>query len=410
MSDRASRRDFIRRAALGAAAPYLATTRLFAAAGAPAPSDQVRMGHIGIGGMGGGHLGGYCQNDRYPTVAVCDVDANHRTRAAERCKFRTVGVYNDFRELLDRPDIDAVVIATPDHWHALTSIYACEAGKDVYCEKPLSLTVREGRAMVRAARRYGRVFQVGSQQRSGGEFRKAVELVRNGRIGRVHTVLVGVWGPSHECYLPPAPVPEGLDWDLWLGPAPWRHFSHGIHPGAFRSYRDYSGGTNTDWGAHHMDIAQWGLGKDESGPTEIQFIEGQNTIEYRYPEGTVVRMGAVPANGIRFIGTEGVVEVNRGYFRTWPEAIGQETLGPGCELFRAPNGHAGNWHDCMKSRQRPCADVEIGHRSITACHLGNISYWLGGRKLRWDPVKEQILDDPEAAQWVSRPMRAPWHL
>jgi len=413
MREEVSRRGFVKKAAAGLGAsllwPHLTTTRVVAGPGKPTPSGEIRMGHIGVGGMGGGHLGGYCQNDRYPSVAICEVDANRGAGAAKRCK-RKVDVYADFRKLTDREDIDAVIVATPDHWHALTTIYALQSGKDVYCEKPLSLTVVQGRKMVEAARRYGRVFQVGSQQRSGGEFRKAVELVRSGRIGRVHTVYVGVWGPSHECYSRPEPCPPHLDWNMWLGPAPWRAYSGGIHPYSWRRYRDYSGGTNTDWGAHHMDIAQWGLGKDESGPIEIQYSREEHCFVCRHEEGTIVKMGHVPARGIRFIGTEGIVEVNRGYFRAWPEEVGRDERGPGDELFRAPGGHKGHWHICMQTRERPCADVEIGHRSITVCHLGNISYWLGGRKIHWNPKKEEVIGDDEVSGWLDRPMRAPWHL
>jgi len=410
MAEQESRRGFIQRAVAGAAAwPLLTATRVVAAPGRPTPSGEVRMGHIGVGGMGGGHFGGYCRNDRYPSVAICDVDERFRASRGKQCK-RKADLYVDFRRLCDREDIDAVIIATPDHWHALPAIYAMQSGKDVYCEKPLSLTVRQGRAMVNAARRYGRVFQVGSQQRSSGEFRKAVQLVRAGRIGKVHSVYVNVGGPSHEWYLPAEPVPDWMDWNMWLGPAPFRPYNRRCHPGSWRGCRDYSGGGCTDWGAHHMDIALWGIGKEHSGPIEVQYNVQTRRFVHTHDNGVVIEMQNVPANGVKFFGAEGIIEVNRGHFRTWPEEIGRDDLGPGDEPFPRSRGHHGDWHHCVVTRERPVADVEIGHRTITACHLGNISYWLGGRKLHWDPEKEEIIGDPEAAKWLDRPMRAPWKI
>ena len=239
--------------------------------------------------------------------------------------------YNEFERLLARDDIDAVLIAVPDHWHAIVAIAACKDGKDVYCEKPLSLTIREAEEMVRVARRYGTVFQTGSQQRSESNFRYACELVRNGRIGKLQKVNVGIGPPSTEKLFPAEPVREGLDWDRWLGPAPWNPYNaercSGDYSGGWRLVRDYSGGMSTDWGAHHYDIAQWGMGMDGSGPVEIippkrQYAEG---IRFRYANGVIMERGG--ANGILFTGTDGKVEVNRGYFQTWPEEIGKEPIG-----------------------------------------------------------------------------------
>jgi len=407
-----SRREVLGRAAgalgAGLVGPLLTTTRVVAAPGQPTPSGQVRMGHIGVGGMGGGHFGGYCRSDSHPSVAVCDVDDRTVEARVKACKAKADG-YTDFRRLCDRTDIDAVVVATPDHWHALTTIYAMQSGKDVYCEKPLSLTVRQGRAMVNAARRYGRVFQVGSQQRSSREFRRAVELCRSGRIGTISKVYVNVGGPSREEYRPSEPVPDWMHWDMWLGPAPWRPYNAHYHPFRWRSCRDYSGGGCTDWGAHHMDIALWGIGREHSGPLTVQYNTKTRRFEHTHP-GVLIEMQSVPCNGIKFFGTEGIVEVNRGHFRTWPEAIDHDVLGPGDEPFPRSRGHRGDWLHSLETREKPVADVEIGHRTISACHLGNISYWLGGRKLRWDPEKEQIIGDAEAAGWLDRPMRAPWHI
>ncbi len=390
------------------AAPSIVRAGAIASAQGPSASDRVSIGFIGVGGMGSGHLGGYARNPKYPAVAICDVDASRREEAA-RGVGPECGKHNDYRELLDRKDVDAVVIAVPDHWHALAAVHACEAGKDVYCEKPLSLTIAQARAMANAARRYGRVFQTGSQQRSSGEFLKACELVRSGRIGKVHTVLVNVWGTSRPCTLPAEETPAGMDWDRWIGPAPWRPFSKGLHPFNWRGYRDFSGGMMTDWGAHHLDIAQWGLGMDGSGPVEILPPGGKNHVTYRYQSGVIVRCGELGVNGVQFAGDGGKITVNRGYFHAEPEDAAAEPLGPGeVRLYHSP-GHHEDWRQCIWSRERPIADVEIGARSVTVCHLGNIAIWLG-RKLRWDPLKEEIVGDAEAARWLDRPMRAPYHL
>ena len=405
---RMTRRDVLRRGARlalgGLAAPAIARS---GALGAPAANERIGVGFIGVGGMGSGHLGRYARSRGFPALAVCDVDERKRDEAAAR-----VGPYctkhGDYRELLDREDIEAVVIAVPDHWHALVAVHACEAGKDVYCEKPLSLTVREARAMVEAARRYARVFQTGSQQRSSSEFRRACELVRSGRIGKVETVLVNVWGSSRPCHLPAEPVPAGLDWDRWIGPAPWRPYNSRLHPFHWRAFREFSGGTMTDWGAHHLDIAQWGLGMDHSGPIEVLPPEkGKEHVTYRYASGITVRCGSVGVNGVQFAGSGGRITVNRGYFHAEPEEVAADTSTPAdVRLYRSP-GHHEDWERCIVSRRRPICDVEIGCRSVTVCHLGNIAIWLD-RAIRWDPEREEVVGDEQASRWLSRPMRAPY--
>jgi predicted dehydrogenase len=409
---RTTRRRFLAAAARAAgvtmAFPVVVPRGIVSAAESPAASGRVRVGFIGVGGMGSGHLGSYAGNARYPAVAVCDVDTSHREAAAKRVG-PDCGKHKDYRELLDRKDIDAVVIAVPDHWHALIAVNACEAGKDVYCEKPLSLTIGQARAMVNAARRSARVFQTGSQQRSSGEFLKACELVRSGRIGKVHTVLVNVWGTSRPCTLPAEETPAGMDWNFWIGPAPYRPFHRRLHPFSWRDFREFSGGMMTDWGAHHLDIAQWGLGMDHSGPVEVLPPEGKNHVTYRYENGVIVRCGEVGVNGVQFIGPEGKITVNRGYFAADPEEAAAEPLGAGdVRLYRSP-GHHEDWRECLWTRKRPCADVEIGARSVTVCHLGNIAIWLG-RTIRWDPAKEEIIGDPEASRWLDRPLRAPYQI
>jgi len=274
--------------------------------------------------------------------------------------------------------------------------------------------------LVDTTRRYGRVFQTGSQQRSDDEFRIACELVRSGRIGRVHTVHVNVSGPSVECYLPEQPVPAGLDWDFWLGPAPWRPYNADIAPGLdfdgwpnWRAYRDYSGGGMTDWGAHHFDIAQWGLGMDESGPVDIYPPDGKEIerLTYIYNNGVVMyHGGATPDRaGVEFIGAEGRVMVNRGYLETDPISLKDVPLGPSdTHLYESP-GHHDDWLNCIRTRARPICDVAIGHRSVSVCHLGNLAYLLK-RPLRWDPENETFPGDDEANRLLFRPMRSPWHV
>lgn len=269
-------------------------------------------------------------------------------------------------------------------------------------------------------RRYGRVFQTGSQQRSERGFRVACELVRNNRIGPVHTVHVNVGGPPIECNLPAEPVPEGLDWDFWVGPAPWRPYHSDIAPPLefrgwpnWRVYRDFAGGMMTDWGAHHFDIAQWGLGMDESGPVEIIPPEHSDArlLTYKYANGVTMYHGGGSGGraGVEFIGTEGRVMVNRGYLETDPPGLELEPLGPNeVHLYESP-GHAVDWLACIRTRQRPICDVAIGSHSATVCHLGNIAYRLK-RPLRWDPANWRFANDDEANRLLGRPMRSPWTL
>ena len=428
---RISRRTLLKGAAAAVAAPYIVPASALGKAGWKPPSERFAVGFIGIGNMGSAHLGGFLSDPSLQIVAACDVDAVKRRKAREIIEkhyaehrkgesWRGCDEYNEFERLLERPDIDAVLIATPDHWHALIAVAAARAGKDIYCEKPLSLTVREAWMMVDAVRRYGRVFQTGSQQRSESNFRLACELVRNGRIGKLQTVHVNIGMPSMEKYFPEEPVREGLDWDRWLGPAPWAPYNSercsGDYGGGWRWVRDYSGGMTTDWGAHHFDIGQWGMGMDGSGPVEIipPGVDGAENLTIRYASGvTMYRAGRAPGdhpvNGVLFTGTDGKVEVNRGYFRTWPEEIGRTPIGPGdLHLYRSP-GHREDWVQCMRSRKRPICDVEIGASTVTVCHLANIASWLG-RRIRWDPDRREIIGDEQASRWLDRPKRAPWHL
>jgi len=428
---RMTRRRFLRTTVAGSglslAVPYVITGNALGSATKKPANSRITLGFIGVRNMGGGHLGQFLHNRRVEVLAVCDVDRSVREGAAQRTKevygnSAPVAQYNDFRELLARDDIDAVVVATPDHWHTVINIAACKAGKDIYSEKPLTLTIGEGKELVKTVRRYGRVFQTGSQQRSDDRFRFACELVRSGRIGRVHTVIAGIGGAPTCGWEPDTEPPEGLDWNMWLGPAPYKPYTPRRCHYEFRWFYDYSGGQVTDWGAHHCDRAQWGLGMDGSGPVHIEgtaqfptdgLYEVAHTfdIKYTYANGVklFLRSHAPRDNGVMFQGTEGWVWVNRGNIDAEPKSLLGETLGPNdVHLYRSTNHH-NNWLDCIEQRRLPICDVEIGHRSISVPHLGNIAIRLG-RPIRWDPQTEQIIGDEEANRWITKPMRAPWHL
>jgi predicted dehydrogenase len=360
------------------------------------------MGTIGCGGQGTGDMNGFLGFPEVQMVAVCDPVAGHREHARHdvnsRYKTDDCKTYNDFRELLARPDIDAVLIGTPDHWHALVTIEACKHGKDVYCEKPECLTIREGRAMVEAVRRYGRVFSGGSQ-RVLGDYGDWPRLLWGGAIGRIREVFVDCGGPSGDCYLPPQPVPPGLDWDMWLGPAPWRPFHEMLIHGGFRNYRDYSGGGMTDWGAHRFGAAMFACGVHETGPVEVVPPDGKDVklLTYRFANGLVIHHGG--SRNIDYKGSEGSLP---GKHRV---PAGRVDI-PG---YKGQGGIFGDFLHCVRSREKPFRDIEIAHRATTVCHLGNIAYWLK-RTLHWDPAAETIVGDPIAARWLDRPKRAPWTL
>jgi predicted dehydrogenase len=404
-STRVSRRQFLAATSAAFAAPYIIPARAFGA------NERIVTAHIGIGGQGTSNLNNFLKQGTSP-AALCDVDADRLAKAVELVKGKGHACegYADYRKLLDRKDIDAVVVTTPDHWHALPTIHACEAGKDVYCEKPLSLTVLEGRRMVDAARAHKRVVQTGSQQRSDDRFRLACELVRNGRLGELKEVHVGI--PKVNFSGPPVPdsaPPAALNYDLWLGPAPQRPYNEKRVHYLFRFFWDYSGGQMTNFGAHHLDIAQWALDMDHSGPVSVE-----GTAEY-HPDGwyevtSACRLTYTYANGVKMIlGTKGSVFVDRGKIVGSPEELVTAPLPDSAvRLYKSANHHQ-NFLDCIKTRELPICDVEIGHRSATVCHLGNMAARLG-RKIAWDPVAEQVVNDDEAAKMLSRPYRAPWKL
>jgi predicted dehydrogenase len=423
-------------------------------------NDRILIGAIGIGSPGGRNE--QLMNDvlnlkrQIQYVAVCDVDDRHRNHAADMLKKRGMEVqkYKDFRELLDRKDINAVLIATPDHWHTLVALEAMKKGKDVYCEKPLTLTIDEGKALVKTAREKETVFQVGSQQRSDSRFRLACELVRNGRIGKIKTVDTRIGAAPQSPPLPSVEPPKELDWDFWLGPTPkvdYMELKQGNHTFTrchyeFRWWYDYSGGKMTDWGAHHNDIAQWGLGMDGSGPIAVE-AEGSPTIKennrynchehfkvtYTYASGAKVvcahtQLPGAPDpksttitrkdgkerkvghdNGILFVGEDGQwIFVNREMITASDKKLLDEPLSGNSQRLEVSNNHMGNFFDCLAMRKRPICDVEIGHRSVTVCHLGVIAL-RSGMKLNWNP-KEERFEDSEANKWLSREMRAPWKI
>lgn len=432
-SSRFHRRRFLKRSGvLGAAVvatPWLIPRDVLAAGDKPGANDRIGIGGIGIGRQGSGVLRGASSQGR--VVAIADVNLPRAKRSAERYK---AVAYQDYRELLERKDVDAIVTATPDHWRALVSIHACQAGKDVYAEKPMTLTIREGRLMVQAVRKYQRVFQTGSQQRSHPANRFGCELVRNGRIGKLQKVIGHNYPSPWECGFAAQPVPAGLDWDMWCGPTEPVPYHADIYaprakPG-WISFRPYSGGEMTGWGAHGLDQIQWALDMDESGPVEV-WVEGpkyhpptykepesrargekacrEPQIFYRYAGGVVLELGRGNPGGGIFIGEKGKIEIFRGRVTSNPADIVKEPIRDDEIRLYKSTSHIGNWFDCMRSRKRCVADVEIGHRSATVAHLGNIARWLG-RRLKWDPVKERFIDDDEANRYLDRPRRKGYEL
>jgi predicted dehydrogenase len=425
---RISRRRFLRNSAL-AAAPAIVPASVFGTQDKAAPSNRLAVGMIGMGTMNYGHLKRALGMADVQIVAVCDVDKDRRDFCAKAvdkgyskdAAYKGCAGYNDYREITERKDIDAVVIATPDHWHAAAALDAMKAGKDVYCEKPLTLTIHEAKTLVEAARKLGRVLQTGSQQRSDWEFQVAIHMVKKGALGKILQVVVDVGGPSTPCDLPAEEMQPGLDWDRWLGPAPRRDYHsvlspRGVHTHfpAWRNYREYSGGMMTDWGAHHFDITQGLLGMDESGPVEIVPPEDASKgkgVRFLYANGVEVIHGS--SGGIKVIGSDGELTVSRGKLSSTPETLTAKyrtekgikaPAVPDEFLPEKPVGHFRNWLDCIKSRQKPIADVEIGARSVTVCHLGNLAYWNKAR-LKWDPKEWKFVDGTGDAAWLTRDRR-----
>jgi predicted dehydrogenase len=424
------RRAFLQRAAL-AGFPWFLPASVLGRGGLIPPSERITMGFIGVGGQGGGHLlggawtyiaGGYAAREDVQVLAVCDAWRDRRENATRRVneayaarrgaeRSTACQAYRDFREVLARDDIDAVLIASPVHWHGVMTVMAAQAGKDIYCEKPTAIAIRESQAMKQAVLRYGRVFQAGTQQRSeyGAKFRRACEIVRSGRIGQLKEVYAfrpgGLTAWHH--FGEPQPVPEGLDWDLALGPAPWRPYEGVCHAHMFCGIGDIN------WGPHHYDFIQWVLDADRSGPVEV-FVENE-VLHCRYASGVVVHGCPPPeggpggSGGARFIGTQGWIAVDRESIAAHPAEILTAPPGPPVPGVYRSDSHSGNFLDCVRTRRRTICDIETAHRSASAVLLGGLALQLK-RRLRWDPVKETFIDDAEANRLLSTAFRPPWQV
>jgi predicted dehydrogenase len=432
---RTTRRAFLQTAATAFGLPYVVPSSVLGGSESVPPSAHITLGLIGTGNINGGHREAFLAEEDARIVAVCDPAADRRRAARERINQAYSGSgcadYRDFRDLLARPDIDAVCIGTPDHWHAVLAIAAMGTGKDVYVEKPLTRTVVEGRRVIEAAARYGRVLQTGLQRRSMGAYRRACELVRNGRIGQLTHVEVGILGVNKGVRagqsFPAAPVPEGFDYDLWLGPAPAAPFSpqrvaRGNEICYWYYISDYTAGFISGNGVHFVDIAQWGIG-DEVKPVEVHTISADVPAdgliddalawqtEVLYANGVQMSYsseGHPHPDGIRFVGTEGWIHVTGGgALSANPTDVLQSVIGPGeLHLYASPEHHR-NFLDCIRTRQPAAASAEIGHHATTTCNLAEISAHLG-RKLKWDAQAERVIDDDEANRMLGRALRSPW--
>ncbi len=433
-----SRRRFLKKATAAAVAlPTIADFELF---GEEAPSNRMTMGFIGCGNNGCNWMGRFLGDKRVRVVAVCDVNKegpgywggsvrgreHARRMVAKRYGGEGCAGYEDFRRVIERKDVDGIYIGTPDHWHALIAVAAANAKKHVYGQKPLSLTIAEGRAMSDAVKRNGVVWQTGSQQRSDRNFRRACELVRNGRIGKLHTVRCGLPGGTPDYgrtagQTKTVPVPAGFNFDMWLGPAPEAEFCPARVGVNFRWILAYSGGQLTDWGGHHPDIAQWGMGTQLTGPVAIKNQKARwaehpvydTAVEYyfecHYESGVKLIISNRERGGVTFQGSEGSVWANRGRHDATPKSILEEKIGEKeIHLYESDN-HVRNFIDCCFSGKETAAPVEVAHRSITLAHLGNIAM-RQGRDLKWNPEKERIVGDKGSNDMLSRPYRGSWKL
>jgi predicted dehydrogenase len=392
------------------------------------PSDKINLGFIGTGKQGRGLLHSF--SDKAQVVAGADADSKKLALfqslaekayadAAGKSEYKGFKGYADFTELLQRKDIDGIIVATPDHWHAVITVAAANAGKHVYCEKPLAHSIEEGRVMVNAMKKNNKILQTGSMQRSWKNFRQACELVRNGYIGKIKEVLVCVGDPSVPYNLSAETVPAELNWEAWVGPAPFKSFNAELSPPVekdvfpnWRLYKEYGGGMVSDWGAHMFDIAQWGLGMDSTGPVKIIPPEGTVTkgLILEYANGIQVKHQDFGRNyGVRFIGEKGKIDISRDYLDSDPANIATATIQPNeIRLYNSPD-HYFDWLNCMKTGKQPICDAETGHRTSSVCSLTNIGYWLR-KPLNWDPAKEQFTNSIEANQLVKANIRGKWKL
>jgi len=433
-----NRRNFIKKVSLASLAlaggPHLISAKTLGREGAVSANNKINMACIGVGGMGAINMKSFLDKDDVRMVAVCDVDKARakqaRSSVNRHYNNKDCVAYFDYRELLARNDLDAVMIGTPDHWHALIAIAAARAGLDIYGEKPLAFNIPEGRALCDAVQKYGVVWQTGSWQRSERHFRFACELVRNGRIGDVHTVLVGLpegyTTPDDKTILPAKPVPKELDYDMWVGPAAWLPYHQDRCHFNFRWNSNFAAGSISDWGAHHLDIAHWGMGVEYSSPVEIfgqaVFNDGKdglydNPVTYKfeceYAEGfklIAANSGQQPKGmGAQFIGSKGWIHVSRSGIDAEDQSLLKSVIGPGeIQLYKSID-HTGNFLDCVRNRKKTITPAEVAHHSIMPGYLGSIAMQLG-RKLRWDGKRERFINDDEANRMLSRTMRNPWRL
>jgi len=431
---RTTRREFLKATASAVAMPYVIAGSALGAAGKTPPSERIRMGFIGLGGQGAGHLlggawtyvpGGYVARDDVQVLAVCDVRRERRESARQRCnqiyaaRFNQAGysgvqACNDFREVLARPDIDALLIAVPYHWAAPMATMAMRAGKDVYCEKPIAITVREGQNLIETARRHNRVYQAGVQQRSeyDGKFRITCDLVRNGRLGQLKEVYAyrqpGAFFPMPWTSDHSVPVPDGFDWDLWLGPLPWRPY--GGDAGHAMSGM-FIGDVN--WSPHHYDIIQWTINPDPQAPIEVEY--DNDNVHYHFANGVVVHSAAYPGEAIGpdggacFVGTEGRIAVDRSNLASYPAGILKQPLRPGDSRVYRADSHSGNYLDCVRTRRQTICHPEAAVYTMNMILIGGISLALK-RSVKWEPAKGAFANDEQANRLLSYSKRAPWRI
>ena len=451
-----NRRKFLRKAASAALATtsfsYIIPAAALGKDSRVSPSNRITMGFIGVGGMGTNNMRAFLNQSDVQVLAVCDVvkasnEYGHwykngwqgpwfgrepaqkivddfYSKKNRSGRYNDCEAYIDFRDVLARDDIDAVCITTPDHWHAIPAITAATAGKHIYCEKPLSLTIAEGRAMADAVQRYGVIFQTGTQRRSSQQFRHICELIRNGRIGQLKKAIATIG--SNNKMAPasnwqPMPVPDGFDYDMWLGPAPWAPYHKDRCLYTFRFGLDYSGGQTTNLGAHAIDIVQWANGTDNTGPVEVEDLGGEFPEDGLFTTATKVHFRARYKNGLELIcktqdggplrleGTEGWIQIDNDKPKFYPESLRTSVIGPNEIRLYQSNDHHRNFIDCVKEHRQTAAPVEIGHRSVTVCHLGNIAMTLK-RKLDWNPDTERFTNSEQANRMLCRSMRSPWRL
>ncbi len=437
-----NRRQFVKTAAASIAAPFILPSKVWSAE--TSPNAKFNVGFIGVGKQNGGHLGGMLGRENVKVVAIAEVLKFRRDEAKARVDKKygnaDCAVYNDFRELIVRPDIDAVFIATPDHWHAIVGIAAANAKKHIYGEKPLTHNITEALKLTKAVRDNGITFQTGSQQRSSSEFRIACELVQNGVIGKLQTITTQFGDPAQPNSYPEQPKPEGLDWDMWCGPGPLCPYNENLceressqHFPNWRKTREYGGGMITDWGAHHIDIAQWGMGVDATGPVEVKapadFANAKRGAQLIYENGVVLTHGE--GFGVSFYGTDGEVHVNRGkfklvlkgetkfYYDNKDEACKKTTLlrettfakneflkDAKIKLYETKGSHHDDFFNAIVNKTRPICDVEVGATTVISCHLMNMAYWHGAN-IKWDPTKREFISGGDA-KWLTRDYRGEW--